>query len=339
MSDKNYTVRIFSAILACTMVIGLSSCSTWSVKTDGASLRQRTLLDADWMFHRGDVSSHEQASSTGYDDRAWQDVQLPHDYVLDGSYSSTNEEKHGYLPLEVAWYRKHFFIPQSDADKILQLEFGGIFRDSQVWLNGQFLGRHPSGYTGFYYDITKAARCGQENVIVVSVDPRQFEGHWYEGGGIYRHVYFEAMSPLHVANWGTCVISKVADGNRGAAADAELTLQTTIKNEGSIPANCSVVSEIVGPDGTSLKTVRTEEVVASDGLCEMVQHTVLEQPRLWSLDAPQLYELRTSLLQDGRPVDSTTTTFGIRTIFFDADKGFFLNGKHVQIRGVANHQD
>jgi beta-galactosidase len=326
-------------ILMCGSLLGLSSCLTEPAKTRDSSLRAKTLIDADWLFHRGDLSSSNLPAPANYDDRQWQQVRLPHDYILDGNYSPTNIRNHGYLPLEVAWYRKHFSIPQSDRGKILQLQFDGIYRDSEVWLNGQFLGRHPSGYTGFRYDVTKTARCGAENVIAVRVDPRESEGHWYEGGGIYRHVYFNAIPPLHVADYGTYVTSFVPDGNRGGNAEADLTLQTTVNNDGQSSENCAVISEIIGPDGKSLVTLGNHETLASNSERDIIQHAVLPHPRLWSLESPALYELRTTLMQKGRRVDSTTTTFGIRTIKFDADKGFFLNGKRVEIRGVANHQD
>jgi beta-galactosidase len=347
MFSKNGSgFRGLGAILVGVAATGLSSCSSQAVEPDdtmpaNAALRQRTLLDADWLFHPGDVPSSNEVVSTSCDDRQWQSVHLPHDYVLDGSgnYSSTNDRNHGYLPVQMAWYRKHFIIPQSDEGKILRLEFDGVFRDSQVWLNGQLLGSHPSGYTPFGFDITKTARCGAENVIAVRVDPRQFEGWWYEGGGIYRHVSLTATDPLHVATWGTCVTSKVPSGNQGAEAEAELTIQTAVKNDGAVSAQCGVVSEIVGPDGTSLKTVKGKERVAAGGQHELVQQTRLQHPRLWSIESPQLYQLRTTLLRDGRPVDFTTTTFGIRTIYFDANKGFFLNGHHVEIQGTASHQD
>ena len=314
-----------------------------------ASLRQRTLMDADWRFHRGEVASSNEVLSTSYDgEGSWERVQLPHDYQLDGKYEQpevknpgrfTDARRRGYLPVEVAWYRKHFSIPESDKGKILQLEFGGIFRDSQVWLNGQFLGKHGSGYTGFFLNITKAARFGVDNVLVVRVDPRQREGWWYEGSGIYRHVYYVAVAPLHVANYGTYVISSVPNGNQGAADKAEVTVQTTIENSGTASARCGVISEVIGPDGALLETLKSEKPVDAAAPREMVQHVVLQHPRLWSLETPNLYQLRTTILEAGRPVDSTTTTFGIRTIHYDADKGFFLNGKHVKIYGVANHQD
>ena len=342
-------LRPVNTIMQCAMVFGFFLCASLHAANPGSeSLRRRTLIDADWRFHRGDVTSSNEVIAIDFDgERTWERVQLPHDYQLDGKYEpdppgttrTTDSRRRGYLPVEVAWYRKHFSIPESDEGKILQLEFGGILRDSQVWLNGQFLGNHASGYTGFYFDITKVARCGADNVLVVRVDPRQREGWWYEGSGIYRHVHYTAMAPLHVANYGTYVISTVPNGNEGANAEAEITVQTTVKNSGMPSAVCGVVSEIVGPDGTSLATIKSEEPMAAAGQREMVQHATLKHPRLWSLETPHLYQLRTTILQAGHPVDSTATAFGIRTIHFDADKGFFLNGKHVKIYGVANHQD
>lgn len=216
MFDRNGSgFRGLGAILVGVAVTGLLSCSSRTAhsadpRAGDAALRQQTLLDADWLFHAGDVPSTNDVILAGYDDRQWQPVHLPHDYVLDqsGNYSPTNDRNHGYLPVDVAWYRKHFTIPQSDEGKIVQLTFDGVFRDSQVWLNGQFLGHHPSGYTPFYFDITRTARYGAENVLVVRVDPRHFEGWWYEGGGIYRHVSLTATDPLHVPTWGTYVISQ-----------------------------------------------------------------------------------------------------------------------------------
>jgi beta-galactosidase len=304
-----------------------------------AALRQHSLLDAGWLFHRGDVPVFFPANPEKYPDNQWQPVDLPHDYVLDGQYSSTLDRSHGYLPVEPAWYRKHFSIPASDQGKTLELQFDGVFRDSQVWLNGQFLGRHPSGYTGFAYDITKAAHYGGENVIAVRVAPQPFEGWWYEGGGIYRHVYFNALAPVHVARHGTYVTSEVPNGNQGADSEADITVQTTVQNDGTGTANYGVQSEIAGPDGTVLATLHEDQTAAAGGQSQVVQKTVLPHPLLWSPDAPQLYELRTTIIQDGQPVDTTTTTFGVRTIYYDADKGFFLNGKHLEIKGVASHQD
>ncbi len=345
MHGKNDSgFRGLGAFLAGVVIMEVCSCSSPLVKPTEAtvaktSLRQRMLLDADWSFHLGDVVSSNEVVTASYDDRSWPRVNVPHDYVLEGTYNATNTRNHGYLSYQPAWYRKHFVIPQTDAGKTLQLEFGGIFRDSQVWLNGQFLGSHPSGYTPLHLDITKAARCGADNVIAVRVDPREFEGWWYEGGGIYRHVYLTAVDPLHVATWGTYVVSKVPNGDQGAADQAELTIQTTVQNDGAVPVQCSVMSEIIGPDGKLLNAAQTAALVPAASQNEVIQQAVLAHPLLWSPESPRLYQLRTTILHSDRPVDSTTTTFGIRTISYDANKGFFLNGHRVEIRGVACHQD
>jgi beta-galactosidase len=295
------------------------------------------LLDAGWSFHLGDIPGNG-AISADYNDANWRHVELPHDYVLDGTYTPMDDKPgrtHGYLPVDVGWYRKRLVIPASENDKILSLDFDGVFRDSQVWLNGHLLGRHPGGYTPFSYDITRLAKPGVENVIAVRVDPREFEGHWYEGGGIYRHVYLTAFAPLHVAKWGTHVVSKVSDDK----GNADLSIQTIVENSGPESAKCEIVSEIVGPDGNSIEKIKTAGTIDVNGRREINQQTAIQKPSLWSLQTPRLYQLHTLILQDGKLVDSTTTKFGIRTIRFDPDKGFFLNGEHVEIQGVANHQD
>ena len=166
MSAQSFSVfRGLATILAGAVILGLSSCSTTTFKPADAlaattTPRQRMLLDADWLFHRGDVSTSNEVLSASFDDRQWQRIQLPHDYVLDGTYDRANDPKHGYLPVVVGWYRKHLFISESARGRILRLDFDGAFRDSEVWLNGQFLGRHLGGYTPFSSDITQVARPG-----------------------------------------------------------------------------------------------------------------------------------------------------------------------------------
>lgn len=341
-----FSFRTFALILAACMPIGFAGCSTTQPGTPASAIaptgQNRTLIDANWRFHLGDIAPIDKAIAVNDDDQTWRPVDLPHDYVIEGTYVEsklTPERSHGYLPAKVAWYRKHLLIPPSDQGKILRLDFDGVFRDSQVWLNGKLLGRHPSGYTPFSYDITQLAQIGGDNVIAVRVDPSQFEGHWYEGGGIYRHVHLTALAPLHVAQWGTYVVSNVPGGAQGADAQADLAIQITLENSASAPAVCQILSQIIGPDGEPIQTLISGESVPANATHDAIQKTTLPHPKLWSLESPSLYQLRTTIVQKGKPVDATTTTFGIRTIFFDADKGFFLNGKHVEIQGVANHQD
>ena len=327
---------------ASTILVLIALYSTAAQAADATSQRQRTLLDAGWLFHLSDISPTDQVITANFDDAQWQHVDLPHDYILDGKYAQSDDRKvrgHGYLPYDVGWYRKRFTIPPSAKGKILRLDFEGAYRDSHVWLNGQLLGRHASGYTPFSFDVTKLAKVGGENLLVVRVDPREWEGWWYEGGGIYRHVYLTALAPVHVPQWGTYVISTVPDGDKGASDRADVTIRTIVENSTAAEAKCEVVSEIVGPDGTSIKIVNATDTAAAGGQKEVTQQTTIEHPTLWSIESPRLYQIRTTILQDGKAVDQTTTTFGVRTLRFDPDKGFFLNGKHVPIYGLACHQD
>lgn len=332
------------AIYAIIAVLGLfcTACSTLKTSESGqlpTAAHDQSLIDADWLFHLGDISPDDQVISANYDDAKWQRVHLPHDYGLEGKYDEKNARNHGYLPFDVGWYRKHLVIPASDHGKVVRLDFDGVFRDTQVWLNGKLLGKHEGGYAPFSFDISKLARYGEDNVIAVRVDPRKFEGWWYEGAGIYRHVYLTALSPVHIAQYGTYVISKVPGGENGADTEGDLTIQTTLENSSGAPADCHVMSEIVGPDGASVATSKSDHAVPAGNAQDVVQHVAIPHPQLWSPRSPSLYELRTTVLEGDRPVDSAVTPFGIRTIVFDANKGFFLNGKHVEIQGVANHQD
>ncbi len=332
--------RCFVSLVVC---LAVSIVSSW-LRADAAEStaeRERTSLDAGWLFHRGDITPADPIIAPAYDDAQWQHVDVPHDYILDGAFDQKQDRGHGYRPIDIGWYRKRIVIPESAKGKLLSLDFDGVFRDSQVWLNGKLLGRHQSGYTPFSFDITAVAKIGGENTIALRVDPRESEGWWYEGGGIYRHVFLTAQPRVHLAKWGTHVIATVTDGDRGATDEAKLTIQTGIEN-GTADADasaCKIVSEIVGPDGESLKPIESSDQLPAFQQREITQQTTIAQPKLWSIESPQLYQLRTKLSVNGKVVDRSTTSFGIRTIGFDADKGFFLNGKHVLIQGTASHQD
>jgi beta-galactosidase len=311
--------------------------------TSPDSPHQSTLLDPDWRFYLGDITPSDKVITPDFDDKDWQPVDVPHDYVLFGKYDEHLDRNHGYLPVDVAWYRRHLQIPADAQGKILSLDFDGVYRDSQVYFNGQLLGEHQSGYTPFSYDITKLAKIGGDNLIAVRVDPRKFEGWWYEGGGIYRHVHLTALSPVHLQQWGVYVTSTVPGGDNGESATANINIQTTLENHTGTDADCVVECKIepVGdnPEGNSVTILKATQSVPANGQVDAKQETKIDQPKLWSLESPNLYKLHTTILQNGKPVDESTTTFGIRTIRFDKDKGFFLNGKRVEIQGAACHQD
>ena len=325
-----------------------------SVNGAFATSRQITSLDFDWRFHRGDLPGILPGCSTNqnwsppadllgldYDDSLWQKINVPHDYIVEGAFDPKAEadSQHGCLPVEPAWYRKVISIPATDQGHQLWLEFDGVYRDSQMWFNGHFLGRHVSGYTSFQYDISKFAKPGTNNLLVVRVDPTQFEGWWYEGGGVYRHARLVSVAPMHVSPWGVHIVPKIGDPGNGVQADAQLQITTTITNDADVPDRATVLSEVINADGTVVAAKRTTHRLAANGSLDFSQSLKLLNANLWSCENPYLYRLRTSVLVHGETVDQITTDFGVRTIRFDPDLGFFLNGKPVKIKGTCNHQD
>ena len=341
----NRTSFLGRCILLLVMVLG-------AVDSASAAPRQITSLDADWRFHRGDVPGVLQDPASGkdpvpskdflkpaYDDSSWQTVNVPHDYVIEGSFDPKADEAHGYLPVEPGWYRKTISVPASDKGRRLWLEFDGVYRDSQMWLNGHFLGRHASGYTSFRYDVSEIARTGADNLLVVRVDPTAFEGWWYEGGGIYRHTRMVSVAPIHVSPCGVQVVAKVDDVRDGVKADAGLQITTTLANDGTGSERATVLSEVLDAEGNVVASARMPHRLGAGGSLDFAQELTLPNANLWSCERPYLYRLRTSVLVGGKTIDQVTTDFGVRTIRFDPDLGFFLNGKPVKIKGTCNHQD
>ncbi|MCQ6563916.1 beta-galactosidase GalA [Paenibacillus mendelii] len=325
-------------------------------------LRERFLMDSGWRFALGHASDikldfgywegkpfAKQAEGRGaihvkFDDSDWREVSLPHDWAveLDFQYSDDNDiNYHGYKPIgrpnpatSIGWYRKRFEVAKEDEGKRLSIEFDGIFRDSMIWLNGYYLGRHESGYTSFRRDITDCVKFDGPNVLVVRADASQVEGWFYEGAGIYRHVWLVKTNPVHVAHWGTYVVSEIGDGF------AELTLQTTVVNEDDLAKAIAIESAIYDANGSRVATIQSEPTpIGSWKECEFNQRIRLEQPWLWDLESPHLYRLVTTVKDGEAETDVYVTSFGIRSIRFDPDQGFFLNGRHVPIRGVCCHQD
>lgn len=325
------------------------------------SPRERLLLDFGWRFHLGHAADPAQDFGYGrgrlfakageavgairpdFDDSQWRTVDLPHDWAVELPFDpqgDSDDMLHGYKPLgrdtpatTIGWYRRTFDTPESDSGKRLSVELDGVFRDSTAWLNGHYLGHHLSGYTSFRYDITDYVNYGGRNVLVVRVDASQYEGWFYEGAGIYRHVWLVKTAPVHVAHWGTFVTSEVADGA------AEVTIATQIANESDQAATVQLTSDILDADGHPAAAAESSATVSPWSEERLVQKVRVEDPRLWSIESPHLYRLITTVKQGDAVVDTYETPFGIRTIRFDPDQGFFLNGKPVKIKGVCCHQD
>jgi beta-galactosidase len=348
--------------------------------TAHAASRERINFDAGWRFalgHATDVKrdfdhatgqfSHfakagfgAGASSQEFKDAGWQQIDLPHDWAVELPFSKRGTGSHGFKAIgrefpenSVGWYRKTFHVPASDLGKRISLEFDGVFRDSIVWVNGHYLGHEPSGYSSFARNISEIVNYGGDNVVVVRVDASLEEGWFYEGAGIYRHVWLTKTAPLHVARWGTFVTTEV----RGDFAHADVTARATIANEGTAAATFQLEQTILGPDGKSVATKTLADLkVAPGGSAEFSTALPVDKPQLWSIETPALHRLVTivrdgsgtpalhrlvTIVRDGSgaEVDRYETPFGIRTTRWDANEGFFLNGKRVALKGTNNHQD
>ena len=302
------------------------------------------------------------AYAADLDDTSWRQVDLPHDYIVEGQYSRQADRGHGSLPVYPAWYRRTFHVPAEDRGRCVWLYFEGVYRDAKIYLNGQLVSEHPGGYTSFHVDISRHVRYGADNVMAVHVDPTDFEGWWYEGGGIYRHVWLNVADPVHVAPWGVYVTSAVQDVT--GQPSATLTIQTTVANRTDHTRRCGVVSKIYDPAGTPVGTVSNDfdvppstispgirqavrdsdqtQIDEPDGLhhgAKLIQEIHLPHVKLWSLEHTHRYEVETEVIVDGNVVDRHRQKFGIRTLRFDPQAGFFLNEEPVKIQGTCNHQD
>ncbi|HEY9155772.1 MAG TPA: glycoside hydrolase family 2 TIM barrel-domain containing protein, partial [Opitutaceae bacterium] len=303
-------------------------------------------LDQDWRFHLG---ADEKAIAPNYDDSLWRRVDVPHDYVIEGTFVRENPfgtpgrdpswySLHGFLPVQPAVYRKSIEIPAADQGKQLWLEFDGVFSNSHYWLNGKEVGAQYSGYTRSRFDITSAAHVGEKNILTVQVDPH-YDGWWYEGGGIYRHVRLIAVDPLHIAPDGVFVSCSVSNPGDGSRADASINVQTEVANLRTSPETSSVVNEIIDDHGSVVASSSVDEKIAPADSQTSKQIISLPQANLWSPEHPYLYRLRTRVLAQGNVVDQLETRFGVRVTQFDPSQGFFLNGQSVKLKGVNLHGD
>jgi beta-galactosidase len=339
------------SLFACATAV-LVSLQTFAATDSGP--RERLLLDFGWKFHLGNewgIAQDLAKAGTGrgpadvtFSDADWRPLNLPHDWAVELPFDPKANGSHGFKALgpdfptnNVAWYRRTFDLPKTDAGKRLWLEFDGVFRDSVVFLNGWCLGRRESGYTSFRYDITDVVNYGGKNTLAVKVDASQTEGWFYEGAGIYRHVWLVKTAPLAVAPDGTFVFSKFR--NNVPEGPATIHILTRLMNMQSAPTHAVVRCEIIAPDGKTVATTKESAHLGARSEEEVQQTARLSAPSLWSPETPNLYRLRTTVEASGAVLDRTETPFGIRTVAFDTNKGFLLNGKPYVLKGTCNHQD
>lgn len=277
------------------------------------------------------------------DDSDWRSVHLPHDFVVEGKFTPGADLTHGSLVAGAGWYRKTFNVPTTDRNKSLWLDFDGVYRNSRVYLNGHSIGIHACGYTPFHYDISRYVKYGSANLLAVYADARKFEGWWYEGGGIYRHVWLTKANKVHVAPWGVFVSSRLPEPDPAARPEgvtrATVDVKTSVANDGNSGATCGVTSTIVDDKGLVVGKGQSALVLSGGTSGDVLQHIPVSRPELWSIEKPTLYKLVTTVETRSGGTDRVSTAFGIRTIRFDAEKGFFLNGKAVKLLGTCNHQD
>ena len=359
------SVRLNTLVFTTSILLIAAASGLPAARAEGSAAepgrRERLLMDFGWRFAFGNPSDVRKDFNTGtgyfsylaktgygdgaagadFDDRGWRVLDLPHDWAVEVPFDGHGSHSHGYKAVgrnfpdtSVGWYRKSFFIPASDLGRRISVEFDGVFRDSMVWVNGHFLGREESGYTGFAWNLSEFLNYGGNNVIAVRADATMEEGWFYEGAGIYRHLWLVKTGPLHVERNGAFVTSRVGTG------PAAITARVAVVNEGTHAASFEIDQAVVDADGKTVasgiaKPGGLEAWGRGEYSCEMTVHG----PKLWSIESPSLYRLITTIRSGDADVDRYETPFGIRSIRFDPDQGFFLNGKRVELKGMNNHQD
>lgn len=343
-----------------------------------AAGRERLSLDSRWLFTKGDpsgigdelsytnikpwvmatandfVKDGEPVSRPGnnmgadiiyvqrhFRDSGWQSLNLPHDWAIEGPFNVSDPGETGKLPFYgIGWYRKHFDIPVSDDGRRFYLDIDGAMSYANVWLNGFYVGGWPYGYASWELDLTPYIKVGGDNVLAIRLDNPKESSRWYPGGGIYRNVWLVKTAPIHVAHWGTYVTTPEI-----SARAAMVNLRCTVDNDSRSDAHVSAKNEIyeLKPDGDPGRHVASvtepDLFIAANQPATFECRVRVRNPRLWSLEHPQQYVIVTTIERDGETLDTFQTPFGIRTIRFDADNGFFLNDKHVHINGVCDHSD
>ena len=296
--------------------------------------RVKENIDFDWRFYQGDFPSEEETHQVNQ--LPWEKVNLPHDWSIDGPFDKNQNATQGFLPMGIGWYKKGLKFPENWEDKKVFIVFDGVYRSSDVWMNYAFLGHHESGYTSFIYDLTDYVRFGNiiPNGLRVRVDGRRHEQDMYEGNGIYRHVWILATNRLHVANWGTFISTPEVSNS-----EASIILKTKVKNEYSDSRTCKLITKVVDSRGFVVAEITNTQIIHANSEFEFTQKTVLDNPNLWSIENPYLYKAYNIVEANDQIVDTYETSFGIRTFYFDSDKGFFLNNKHVKLKGFNAHYD
>jgi beta-galactosidase len=298
--------------------------------------RQVISFNHNWKFFLGDTAAAKESS---FNDSRWRKLNVPHDWSIEGDFSKDHPTTfhQGALPAGIGWYRKTFTLPVSSRNKQVYINFDGVYRNSEVWINGHYLGKRPYGYSSFRYDITSHLNFGKEpNLIAVRVDnAAQPSSRWYTGSGIYRKVWLEMTAPVAIDQWGIFVTTPEVTNDR-----AVVKVQYQIRNHTAANQRVRLVHKIYDASGKLVESIEpSEEILIRNPLAKGIAEVEISKPKLWSVASPYLYKLKTTIFQNGKSIDTYQTDFGIRSFYFDAAKGFFLNHQPLKILGVCNHHD
>jgi beta-galactosidase len=299
------------------------------------NLREKINFDSAWKFT---LVNDDNSWQPEFDDSGWRVLDLPHDWSIEGEFSEKNPASPGggALPGGIAWYRKTFKVDGQKGEKLYYIEFDGVYRNSEVWINGHFLGKRPYGYSSFRYELSQFLKYGGgQNVIAVKVDnSKQPNSRWYSGSGIYRNVWLVSTGKIAIDHWGTFVTTPQVDEK-----SALVNIKMKIKNRNGNSETVNVMTSVFNAENKRVAFVTTLGVTLTDTVNSIAQEVTVENPLLWSDKNPNLYHMVTEIRKGNSTIDNYETQIGIRTFDFDPEKGFLLNGKKVKLLGVCNHHD
>ena len=321
---KRFTRRLMLFAAAVLLAAGAASAKDAS--------RRILNFDKDWRFIQEDVP---EAQAPQFNDKAWRLLDLPHDWSIEGeNVQSQTGGSVGYFPMGIGWYRKTFTIPSYSKDKLYSIEFDGVYEHSTVWVNGHCLGTWPYGYSSFSYDLTPYLKAGK-NVIAVKVDnSNQVNSRWYTGSGIYRHVRIVETAKTFFEKWG--VFNYTSELGEGKAV---VRIESSILSQANTALRARVRQAVIDADGKEVAADECPVDIVAGAKTPVVQNLTIENPRLWDTETPNLYTLRSILIVNGKEIDRVENPLGVRTIEYDIDRGFLLNGKQVKMYGVNVHHD
>lgn len=338
----NNTIQNYYNCIVLIIIMSLMACTSIQhpvPKNTVSTTGQSQLFNDNWLFSLGD---DPQYNTNSFDDKSWRKLDLPHDWAIEGPFSKKYNARNGGLPVfGAAWYRKHFTLARTDNGKVISVTFEGAMDNSEVYVNGQLVGKRPYGYISFQYDITPYVNFGeQKNVIAVKLNPLNYSSRWYAGAGLYRNTWLDIKEPLHIKKWGTYVTTPQV-GNNKALVNLEIKLneQSKLASQPTFEDGTYVVSQIINKEGIVVATDKTKLEFFSEKDRTINQNFTVLNPSLWDIETPYLYSINTRIIQSGKVIDSQQTTLGIRHIEFKSDSGFWLNGRRVQIQGVCLHHD